>query len=331
MAERDDFSRITIHEIGGRASYLCAFPQCGRRTLGPSEDRENGLSNLGVAAHIVAASAGGPRYDGALTSQQRADAENGIWLCQNHAKWIDDNPSEATVSILREWKARHEAQMRDYLKLESPQDQREMAIAVDILPGLSRVITGDMIRRGGNYIDGCEFAFTLGFDIIAHQPGTLTSINCNLYRERWPVSIPEGMDTSLLSPEEFEALPTYEVKDFARNMTPGILSGAYGLGGQVGISSPGVLLNGEFCSLRDDLKSFSKRPKLGRYDCVILEYSRLCKPAADDEQPCDYIYRASLLCELGFRTTDEASAKIYTFKVAYSKGGRASLNAPLSV
>jgi tetratricopeptide (TPR) repeat protein len=64
--------------------------------------------NVGVAAHITAASPGGPRYDRYLTWAQRAAAPNGIWLCQTCAKLIDSDLPRYTVDVLRQWKDRAE-------------------------------------------------------------------------------------------------------------------------------------------------------------------------------------------------------------------------------
>ena len=58
---------------------------------------------------MTAASPGGPRYNSALTAAQRAASVNGIWLCQNCAKLIDNDPVRFTVDALRAWKARAEA------------------------------------------------------------------------------------------------------------------------------------------------------------------------------------------------------------------------------
>lgn len=63
---------------------------------------------VGVGAHITAASKKGPRYDGDLSPRERSDADNGIWMCQTHAKLVDDNASKHTVAELRRWKAQHE-------------------------------------------------------------------------------------------------------------------------------------------------------------------------------------------------------------------------------
>ncbi len=65
---------------------------------------EGGVTNVGVAAHITAASPGGPRYDETLTSDGRSDISNGIWLCQIHAKLIDDDELAFPASTLKAWK-----------------------------------------------------------------------------------------------------------------------------------------------------------------------------------------------------------------------------------
>jgi len=71
-------------------------------TSGP--DAAGGTTNSGVAAHISAASPGGARYDETLTAEQRSDIGNGIWLCQVHAKLIDDDELSYPPPLLREWK-----------------------------------------------------------------------------------------------------------------------------------------------------------------------------------------------------------------------------------
>jgi len=64
--------------------------------------------NIGIAAHITAAAAGGPRYDATLSSEQRRDHSNGIWLCQTHGKLVDSDEVHFTVAMLREWKTQAE-------------------------------------------------------------------------------------------------------------------------------------------------------------------------------------------------------------------------------
>lgn len=106
---RDDFSTKTIETLARRVGYRCSNPDCPlQSTSGPHEDPSRSV-NIGVAAHITAASKGGPRYDGSLTPAQRRSITNGIWLCQNCAKLIDSDALRFTVEMLRRWKEEAEA------------------------------------------------------------------------------------------------------------------------------------------------------------------------------------------------------------------------------
>jgi hypothetical protein len=100
---RDNFSRDVIDRLAKRAGMKCSCPQCRLPTSGP--DAAEGTTNLGVAAHITAASPGGARYDESLTPSERSSIANGIWLCQNHAKLIDDDEATYSVDRLQDWKA----------------------------------------------------------------------------------------------------------------------------------------------------------------------------------------------------------------------------------
>lgn len=99
---RDNFSRPVIERLAKRVGMKCSRPDCRCPTAGP--DGNDGVVNLGVAAHISAASPGGPRYDETLTSDQRSSVSNGIWLCQTCAKLIDDDELTYTPSLLHRWK-----------------------------------------------------------------------------------------------------------------------------------------------------------------------------------------------------------------------------------
>jgi hypothetical protein len=76
-------------------------------TSGPQQNPNKSI-NVGVAAHITAASLGGPRYNSALTSQERESIENGIWLCQKCAKLVDNDEKRYSVEILFDWKRQAE-------------------------------------------------------------------------------------------------------------------------------------------------------------------------------------------------------------------------------
>ena len=100
---RDEFPRPVAIAMAARVRQACSNPDCRAATSGPKHD-PHGAVNIGVAAHITAASAGGPRYDSSLTRAQRQHIDNGIWLCQNCAKLIDNDTKRFAAPILRAWK-----------------------------------------------------------------------------------------------------------------------------------------------------------------------------------------------------------------------------------
>lgn len=100
---RDDFPMQVKENLAKRVAHRCSRPECRQVTCGPQEDPEKAI-NVGVAAHITAASPGGPRYDHSLTIEQRQSIENSIWLCQTCAKLIDNDPLRYSSNILKDWK-----------------------------------------------------------------------------------------------------------------------------------------------------------------------------------------------------------------------------------
>jgi hypothetical protein len=100
---RDDFPQRTVRLLAQRTGHQCSNPDCRQPTSGPAEDEDKSV-NLGVAAHITAASIGGPRYEASLTPEERRSAANGIWLCQNCAKLVDSDVERFRTDTLRKWK-----------------------------------------------------------------------------------------------------------------------------------------------------------------------------------------------------------------------------------
>ncbi len=100
---RDEFPIGVKRVLANRVGVRCSNPDCQRGTSGPNSDPEQSV-NIGVAAHITAAAAGGPRYDAGLSVEERRSAKNGIWLCQTCAKLIDNDPQRYPSDLIREWK-----------------------------------------------------------------------------------------------------------------------------------------------------------------------------------------------------------------------------------
>src|SRR5215203_5408513 len=114
---RDDFPSAIIEQLVRRVGFCCSNPGCQRPTSGPRDELEKSI-NIGVAAHITAASPGGPRYDENLTQAQKQSITNGISLCQVCAKLVDNDPARYTVEVLRDWK--ENAESLALLRLEQP-------------------------------------------------------------------------------------------------------------------------------------------------------------------------------------------------------------------
>lgn len=106
---RDDFSDEVKRIVAARVNYRCSRPSCRASTSGPQVDPTKSL-NVGVAAHITAASPGGPRFNSQLSSEERRHANNAIWLCQTCGKLVDNDESRFPEEELRKWKAGAESE-----------------------------------------------------------------------------------------------------------------------------------------------------------------------------------------------------------------------------
>lgn len=160
---RDDFTKPTIEALADRAGNRCANPGCRQPTSGPRTEPDKAV-NIGVAAHITAASEGGPRYDPALKPEERRHADNGLWLCQNCAKLVDNDPVAYPVDLLRAWKlvsedtARREIEQPGAARREPgtpAQTASSRSVVARDIHG--PVVTGDgSIAASGDVIIGAE-------------------------------------------------------------------------------------------------------------------------------------------------------------------------------
>ncbi|TWR25492.1 hypothetical protein FPZ42_12905 [Mucilaginibacter achroorhodeus] len=116
---RDNFSQNLTRILAERVGYLCSNPRCRCFTVGPNENRDKS-TRIGEAAHITAASPGGPRYDNDLTREQRADIGNGIWLCSSCADLIDKDFDNYPTPLLKKWKS--DAELEMYQKIKGSKD-----------------------------------------------------------------------------------------------------------------------------------------------------------------------------------------------------------------
>jgi hypothetical protein len=144
---RDDFTTAVKELLAKRVGYKCGNPECRQPTSGPQEDPAKAV-NIGVAAHITAASPDGPRFDDSLTRGERRSAENGIWLCQNHGKLVDNDALRFSVGLLNEWKRISEEMSRR--ELVAP---RSLASSQDDARGAAPVVTWQWDDKAGVWLN----------------------------------------------------------------------------------------------------------------------------------------------------------------------------------
>lgn len=178
---RDDFTEDVKRAIANRVAHHCSNPECQAETSGPQIDPTKAL-NVGVAAHITAASTGGPRYDSSLSSEERSHPNNGIWLCQTCAKLVDNDPLRYSADLLREWKSKAEDAAFSEIgktanRISNTQAERP--------PGRLRIELPEPVNligywsSGGSYVSGWRFKVRL---IAEGQP--LDIIELGVMEER---------------------------------------------------------------------------------------------------------------------------------------------------
>ena len=143
---RDDFPISVKEVLAKRVGFRCSNPECRQLTAGPQEDPTKAV-NIGVASHITAASPDGPRFNVSLTPESRRSAENGIWLCQNHGKLVDNDAIKYSVMLLREWKRIAEAMTERELVNPQPVSDRTgaaVAKAERLMPDLIKEMRADV-------------------------------------------------------------------------------------------------------------------------------------------------------------------------------------------
>ncbi|WP_133253113.1 MULTISPECIES: hypothetical protein [Haemophilus] len=141
--KRDDFTSKDKEILAKAVNYRCSNPDCQVLTTTAKSNDHNNITNIGQAAHITAASKGGPRYDESLSPKDRASISNGIWLCSNCASLIDREPDKYTAELLKEWKEKSCEDTRSNLgKKQNPENQNKLE-KIDLILDYVKSISDD--------------------------------------------------------------------------------------------------------------------------------------------------------------------------------------------
>lgn len=199
---RDEFSQATKDHLAKRVGYLCSNPQCRMATVGPNDDI-NKSTNLGVAAHITAASAGGPRYEHGINESQRQSTDNGIWLCHTCAHLVDVDITRYSAPLLLAWKAQAEKEAGERLNVQFANKT--------VLPQFLESSDKEIIKPNGLYekhFSGQTVRYFLQGQLlhVEHEPapgivayyvldeqGTVVDIKLPFSLEEYSVEIPDSM------------------------------------------------------------------------------------------------------------------------------------------
>lgn len=149
MAKREgDFSPETKRRLGDRVAWICSFPGCNDVTVGPGNDSSKQVIKLGDAAHIHAASELGPRFDINLPLDERKSIDNGIWMCQRHARIIDADFTQYSAMTLKTWKIQAENKAYAALRLPNRQPRKDSASLMQL--GMDIVFEGKWLAAGSS-------------------------------------------------------------------------------------------------------------------------------------------------------------------------------------
>ena len=143
MSNRDNFNRETREIVAARACWRCSFPDCTTGSLiGPSDESSEGVSRIGIVAHIAGAAPGpgSRRYDPSMSDETRRSASNAIFLCATHATMIDRDEVSFPVERLHAMKRVHEAKCLREFQAGSHQDVGAGLLAI----GPDVICTGDL-------------------------------------------------------------------------------------------------------------------------------------------------------------------------------------------
>jgi hypothetical protein len=156
---RDNFPKTVKKKLAERVAWRCSFPGCGRLTVGPGHASMEDTVNVGEAAHIYASSKGGPRYNPEMTSQERKSINNGIWLCRQHSKLIDNDYTNYSAATIRQWKVL--AEQRTYQELKEI-SKRTIDVPLTLVGIGNRIIFEGIWKS----VNNCNWTFTIDNFII---------------------------------------------------------------------------------------------------------------------------------------------------------------------
>ena len=174
MSKRENFPKKVIDTLRGRVNNRCSNPDCRVPTTGPTKAPDK-MNNIGIAAHITAASPGGPRYDSSMIPKKRKSINNAIWLCSNCSIKIDKDVRKYSVKVLRDWKNSAENKAREELGKKIPDENYVIESITTALTGLSPKFMPDILSNASKATSRSLEMLDPRFSINANHINGMTS------------------------------------------------------------------------------------------------------------------------------------------------------------
>lgn len=143
---RDNFAKPTVTKLRNRVSDRCSNPECRTPTGAPGTGND-GTTTIGIAAHIRAASKGGPRYCELQSEEERKSINNGLWLCSPCATKIDRDTITYHPELLHQWKSAAETKAKKELGRRLPHEDDAIDQLVTALTGNARELMPSAIHN----------------------------------------------------------------------------------------------------------------------------------------------------------------------------------------
>ncbi|RSN83360.1 hypothetical protein EA770_07135 [Acinetobacter baumannii] len=185
--KENNFTERTIILLRSRAANTCSNPTCKKLTTSAQIMDISKLMNIGVAAHICAASPNGPRFDKLMDSKSVSSIENAIWLCGPCSQIIDREPKLYPVEVLKQWKKEAETRITSNLnkpfltenETESLVAKRMLqAIGLDI-PDRLQLSIKDIANSLSNTVQTLDPRVNVDLSLVNGQPKYNISVNEN--------------------------------------------------------------------------------------------------------------------------------------------------------
>lgn len=190
---RDDFKQSVIKKLKDRVSNRCSNPDCRAPTSAPSKN--NGATNIGEAAHMSAASPGGPRYIESMSQEKRASIDNAIWLCRNCAKKIDHDEERYPITTLIEWKISAEAAALQELGKRIPTHDDAISAVAAALTGQSQKVLSNAIPNVFKATESSLESIDPRFSVKASHYNGITSFELKA-KEEVPIAMTVSGDVA---------------------------------------------------------------------------------------------------------------------------------------